>query len=68
MNLSDSHHREWFLALLLPHLRVSLSQQKIGNQAEALEIAIRLHETPIQEASLRVQQIHVELHNLYLEL
>lgn len=45
MNLTDGQHREWFVASLLPHLRVALSQQKITNQAEALEIAMRLHET-----------------------
>lgn len=29
MNLTDGQHREWFMALLLPLLRVALSQQKI---------------------------------------
>ena len=47
MNLMDGQHREGFVASLLPDLRVALSQQKIKNQAEALEIAMRLHETPI---------------------
>ena len=61
MNLMDGLHREWFVASLLPHLRITLSQQKIGTQLEALEIVMRLHETPIQDASLGVQQIHAEL-------
>lgn len=26
INLTDGQHREWFLASLLPHLRVALSQ------------------------------------------
>ena len=30
MNLTDGQHREWFVASLLPHLRVALSQQNIG--------------------------------------
>lgn len=47
MNLADGQHREWFVASLLPHLRSALSQQKITTQAEALQIAIRLHETPM---------------------
>lgn len=34
---------------------------------EALEIAMRFHETPIQDTSLRVQQIHLEFQNLFLE-
>ena len=67
MNLIDGQHREWFVASLLPHLRVALSQQKIRTQAEALEIAMTLHETLIQDASLGVQQIHAELQNLCLE-
>ena len=54
INLTDGQHCEWFVASLLPHLRVSLSQQKIGTQVEALEIAMRLHETPIQDATLGV--------------
>ena len=58
MNLMDGKHREWFMASLLPHLRVALSQQNITTQAEALEIAIRLHETPMQDPSLGVQKIH----------
>ena len=45
MNLIDGKHREWFVALLLSHLRSALPQQKITTQAEALEISMRLHET-----------------------
>ena len=33
MNLTDGQHREWFVASLLPHLRVALSQQRITTQA-----------------------------------
>ena len=55
MNLTDGHHREWFVASLLPHLRVALSQQKITTQREALEIAMRLHETLMQDPNLGVQ-------------
>lgn len=68
MNLTDSQHHNWFIASLLPHLRIDLSQQKKGIQAKALEITMRLHETPIQDASLGVQQIHAQLQNLFLEL
>ena len=58
MNLTNWQHREWFLASLLPHLRVVLSQQKSGTQEEALEMVMRLHETPMKDAILGVQQIH----------
>lgn len=46
MNLKEGQHCEWFMASLLSHLRVALSQQKIMTQGEDLEIAMRLHETP----------------------
>ena len=68
MNLIDGHHREWFVDSLLPHLRVALSQQKIKMQAKDLEIAMRLHETPMQDPNLGVQQIHIQLKNLCLEM
>jgi len=68
MQLRDGQHCEWFIASILPHMRIALSQQKIGSQVEALEIAIRLHALPMQDATLGVQQIHSQLHNLYLEL
>lgn len=45
MNLTDGQHRKWFVASLSPQLRVAMSQQKITTQVEALEIAMRLHET-----------------------
>lgn len=68
MNLTDGKHCEWFVASLPPHLRVVLSQQKIVTRAEALEITMRLHETPMQDVNLGVQQIHMELLNLCLEM
>ena len=68
MNLIDGHHREWFVALLLPHLRVALLQQKITTQTEALEIAMRLYKTPMQDPNMGVQQIHAQLKNLCLEM
>ena len=55
MNLTEGQHREWFVSSLLPHLRVSLSQQKITTQAKALEIAMRLHETIMQDPNMGVQ-------------
>ena len=42
MNLIDSQHRDWFIAALLPHLSISLSQKKIGTQVETQDIMIRL--------------------------
>lgn len=68
MMLTDVQHRAWFVASLTPHLRMALSQQKLSSQAEALEIAMRLHETLIQDLGLGVQQIHVQLQKLCLEM
>ena len=59
MNLKDGQHRKWFVASLLPHLRSALWKKKITTQAEALEIAMRIHETPMQDPNLGVQKIHV---------
>ena len=68
MNLIDKQHHEWFLASLLPHLRCVLSQRKITTQADSLEIVLRLHETLMEDPNLGVQQIHVQLNNLCLEM
>ena len=47
MNLTEGKHHEWFVVSLSPHLRVAISQQKIGTQAETLEVVMILHETPM---------------------
>jgi len=54
MKLTNGHHRERFVASLLPHLRVVLSQQKITNHVEALEITMRFLETLMQDPTLWV--------------
>ena len=68
MKISYTQHRDWFIASLLPHLRIALSQQKIATQAEALEIMMRLHTSPIQDTNLGVQHIHSQLASIHLEL
>lgn len=68
MKLMDGKHREWFVASPMPHLRSALLQQKITTQMEASEISMRLHETPMQDPNLGVQQIHMRLKNLCLEM
>lgn len=68
MTLTDSQHCAWFVVSLTPNLRTTLSQQKISTQAEALETKMRLHETPIPDLGLGVQQIHAQLQNLSLEM
>jgi len=68
MMLTVAQHHAWFVASLTPHLRTALSQQKLSTQAEALEMEMRLHEIPIKDPGLGVQQIHVQLQNLCLEM
>lgn len=68
MTLTDGQHRTWFVASLTSHLRTMLSQKKLSTQAEALEMEMRLHETPIQDPGLGVQKIHAQLQNLCLEM
>ena len=47
---------------------MTLSQQKIGTQAEALEIAMKLEASPIQDMNLGLQQIQSQLASLHMEL
>ena len=57
MTLTDAQHHAWFIASLTPYLKLALSQHKISTQKKALEAAIQLHETPVQDPGLGVQQI-----------
>ena len=57
----DAQHRAWFVASLAPHLRMTLSQQKLSTQAEALEMSKRFHETLIQDPRLGIQKNHAKL-------
>jgi hypothetical protein len=38
----DQQHQEWFIDILLPHIRRPLIQQKAKSQPEALEIEMKL--------------------------
>jgi hypothetical protein len=48
--IPDEQNKEWFIAALLPHIRVPLMQQKISLQAEVLEIAMKLESSPMGES------------------
>jgi hypothetical protein len=50
--IPDKQNKEWFIAALLPHIRVPLMQQKIASQEEALDISMKLESTPMGECSL----------------
>lgn len=68
MMLTDAQHRAWFVVSLTRHLRMTLSRQKLSTQSKALLMAMRLHETPMQDHGLVVKQIHMQLQNICLEI
>ena len=55
--ISDAQHKEWFIAMLLQHIKIPLTQQKIKSQADALEIAMKLEASPIGESNAGMVQI-----------
>ena len=55
--MSNVQHKEWFIAVLLPHIRGSLMQQKIESQTEALELAMKLEASPIGDGTAGMVQI-----------
>ena len=61
-------NKEWFIASLLPHIKVPLMQQKIASQAKALEIAMKLESTPMGESSSSMSQILSQLTSLSLQV
>ena len=50
-------HQEWFIAALLPHIRLPLMQQKVTLLSEALEIVMRLEASPMSESTLGMNQL-----------
>jgi len=67
MQIMDDQHRDWYIASLFPHLILSLSQQKISTQAKALDFAMRLATSTIQDIHMGVQQIQSQLASLHME-
>ena len=57
VDIDVQQHREWFIVALLPHIRLSLMQQKVASQAETLEIAMNLEASSIVETSVGMVQI-----------
>ena len=70
----DRQHTKWFIAMLLPHLRIPMGQQSIKTQEKALEVDMKLEAGPSSDTKLGVHQIqgqieamHVEIQNLRKE-
>ena len=45
--MSDIQHKEWFIAVMLPHISVLLMQQNIVSQTEALDISMKLEASTV---------------------
>ena len=56
-DIGPQQRKEWFIVVLLPHIRLPLTQQKVVDQAEALEVVMKLEASPLQEASAGMTQI-----------
>lgn len=68
MKITDDHHKDWYIASLLPHLRLQLSKQKIGMQEEVVEIVMRLEASLIHDMNVGVQHLQSQLEILDMEL
>jgi hypothetical protein len=67
--IQDVQHREWFIAGLLPHIHISLTQQKVTTQVEAMEIVMHLEAMPGGgETSVGMAQVQSHLTNLTMQL
>jgi len=66
--ISNAQHKEWFIAVRLPHIRVPLTQRKITMQPDALEISMKLEASPIGETGVGMAQIQNQLANLTIQL
>jgi len=52
-----AQHKEWFIATMLPHIRVPLMQQKVVTKSEALETTMKLEASPVGETCVGMTQI-----------
>ena len=65
--IGPEQDKEWFIAALLPHIRTPLMQQKVANQQEVLEIAMKLETAPVGDNS-GIAQLQAQLAEMALEL
>ena len=64
--MSDVYHKEWFIAAMLPHIRVPLMQQVIVSQRKALELAMKLEASLFGQYGAGIMQIQLQLSNITL--
>ena len=65
--IGPEQHKEWFIAALLPHIRIPLMQQKVADQQEALKIAMKIERAHVGDNS-GIAQIQEQLAEMDLEL
>ena len=65
--MSVVQHKEWFIVVLLSHIRAPLTQQNIVSQEEALEIAMKLESSPIGDGGTGMMQIQSQLDNMTVQ-
>ena len=66
--MSDVQHKEWFIAALVSHIYTMLMQKKIASREEALEIAMKLEDSPVDEIGIGIIHIQSQLVNLTIQL
>ena len=66
--MSNVHHKEWFIAALVVHIRQFLMQQKITTQDDSLEMAMQLEASPIGQNLVGMNHIQAQLANLTLQM
>ena len=52
----NRQHMEWFIAMLLPHLRTPISHQTFESPEKTVEVAMKLEVAPREDTSLGVQK------------
>ena len=50
----DRKHTEWFITMLLPHLRTPMSHQTFESQENVVEVAMKLEAAPREDTSVGV--------------
>ena len=55
--MSNVQHKESFIVALIPHIHVSLMQQKRTSHSEALDLAMKLEASLVGETSAGMMQI-----------
>ena len=65
---APEQHKEWFIAVLLPHIRLPLMQQKLQMRDDTLEMAMKLEASPLAETNTSMTNLQNQLANLMLQM